>query len=349
MGPTPDIRTIVWERGEVRIIDQTRLPIRLCYRHISRYGELVEAIQKLQIRGAPAIGIAAAFGLVLGLRASRASDADALRRDFDRIAGDFLQTRPTAVNLSAAIRRLEAVLVRNMDKQTDELRALLEEEAMHIYEEDTVVCRAIGHNGASLLRDGWTVITYCNAGALATAGYGTALGCVYAAMEEGKRLHLFVCETRPVLQGARLTAWELQRAGVDVTLICDNMAAWMMKTQQIDCALVGADRIAANGDVANKIGTYSLAIAAREHDLPFYVAAPLSTFDLTMKNGEAIPVEQRDEIEVTHCLGHRIAAPGVKVNNPAFDVTPARLVTSIICEKGIASSPYEKSLAVLAG
>ena len=344
-----ELKTIEWIDGAVKIIDQTQLPNSLDYLTLDSYSSLLEAIKTLQIRGAPAIGIAAAFGVVLGLRATACQTYEEFSKEFERIRQEFIETRPTGANLFNAVHRLEHVMNRNRGRSVQELKDMLLDEALHIYEEDRLRCRKIGRNGAVLLQDGWTVLTHCNAGALATADYGTALGCVYAAVGEGKRISVLVDETRPLLQGARLTAWELQQAGIDTTLICDSMAAWIMKTSGVNCVLVGADRIAANGDVANKIGTYGLAVLAREHGIPFYVAAPISTFDLSLESGTAIPIEEREETEVTEGFGRRIAPAGVKVYNPAFDVTPASLITAIICESGIATPLYEESLSRMAG
>lgn len=338
------IKTVEWVNGSVRLIDQTRLPAELVYLTFNEYPPLLEAITRLRVRGAPAIGIAAAFGVVLGLNASSAKTYDALQQEFENISTQFLHTRPTGVNLSHAMSRLKKILSTHKDKPPDELKGVLEQEAVHLYEEDRTLCRKIGHYGAELIKDGWTVLTHCNAGALATADYGTALGCIYAAVDRGKKIGVYVDETRPLLQGARLTAWELQQAGIEATLICDNMAAWVMKGGRVDCVIVGADRIVANGDVANKIGTYSLAVLAREHDIPFYVAAPTTTFDLSLDNGNAIPIEERDAAEVTEGFGTRTAPQNVNVFNPAFDVTPALLISAIICESGVALQPYDQSL-----
>ena len=347
MSTDPGVKTIEWIDGTVRLIDQTRLPAELVYESFDGYLPLLEAIRTLRIRGAPAIGIAAAFGVVLGMRASSAKTYEALYEEFKSISAHFLRTRPTGVNLSTAIRRLEGILPKNEGKSIGDLKLLLEQEALRMYEEDRTICRQIGRNGAKLIEDGWTVLTHCNAGALATADYGTALGCIYAAAEEGKKISVYVDETRPMLQGARLTAWELKQADIDVTLICDSVAAWVMRTGKVNGVFVGADRIVANGDVANKIGTYNLALLAREHGIPFYVAAPTTTFDLSMAHGGSIPIEERDALEITESFGRRTAPIDVNVYNPAFDVTPAQNITAIICEFGIAHPPYEKSLQKL--
>lgn len=312
-------RTLEWigdERGHLRLIDQTQLPTHLVYRDCRSVEDVWEAIRTLRVRGAPAIGIAAAYGVVLGLQ----SRPDVLAEVCDYLA----TSRPTAVNLFWALDRM-----RRCDP------AQLLSEARAIEEEDRRMCRAIGQHGASLLADGSGVLTHCNAGGLATADYGTALAVIFTAHEQGKRLQVFADETRPLLQGARLTAWELLQRGVEVTLLCDSMAAQVMKEGRIQAVIVGADRIAANGDTANKIGTYGVAVLARAHGIPFHVAAPSSTFDLTLATGAGIPIEQRAAEEVTHGFGRQTAPAGVKVYNPAFDVTPASLIASIITEKGV--------------
>jgi methylthioribose-1-phosphate isomerase len=342
-----EVKTIEWIDGNVRIIDQARLPNRLVYVTLDEYPSVLKAITRLQVRGAPAIGIAAAFGMVLGMRAVHTETYEVFCRKFDRIKREFIAARPTGANVSNALDRLEKIVNGNRHASVREIQDMLLQEALRIYEEDRTTCRNIGRNGAELLKDGWAIVTHCNAGALATADYGTALGCIYAAVEEGKRISVYVDETRPLLQGARLTAWELQRAGIDVTLICDSMAAWVMQTREVNCVLVGADRIAANGDTANKIGTFGLAVSAKEHGIPFYVAAPTSTFDLSLENGTSIPIEERDGTEITRGFGRRTAPKDVKVYNPAFDVTPASFITAIICESGIAIPPYKENLSRL--
>lgn len=320
--------TITWvggTEGFVRLIDQTLLPTRLEYRDCHSVAEVWEAIRTLRVRGAPAIGIAAAYGVVLA--ASRSGSTD-LAKAVEEACSYLATARPTAVNLFWALQR--------MRRATPNLECLLSE-AQAIENEDRQMCRQIGHIGATLIMDGQGILTHCNAGGLATADYGTALAVLFAAAEQGKRFHVFADETRPLLQGARLTTWELQQRGLDVTLICDNMAAQVMKEGRVHAVLVGADRIAANGDTANKIGTYGLALLAHAHGIPFLVAAPSSTFDLNLPTGDAIPIEQRDPREITHGFGKQIVPEGVKVYNPAFDVTPANLITSIITEKGIVS------------
>jgi len=332
------IETISWigeEDGYAELIDQTQLPGR--FEHIECRGieRMWRAIRVLSIRGAPALGIAAAMGLVLGLKTTDAQDSADLIADLREHKAYLETSRPTAVNLFWALQRLERVAMENTDLGVTELRRRLLEEALAIQNEDRHICRQIGHNGADLIESGHTILTHCNAGALATADYGTALAVVYAAKEDGKEISVFADETRPLLQGARLTTWELMQEGIPVTLICDNMAAQVMRESRIDAVIVGADRIAANGDVANKIGTYGLSILAKEHGVPFYVAAPTSTIDMNLNTGDEIPIEQRDAQEVTHWGEHQTAPEGVDVYNPAFDVTPVDNITAIITEKGV--------------
>jgi len=328
-------RTLEWvgdEMGFLRLIDQTQLPLTLAYRDCRTAEDVWEAIRCLRVRGAPAIGIAAAFGVVLGLQ-SRLARFD---KGLDEVCTYLASSRPTAVNLFWALERMrrKGIELRETHTSAAALSGLLRE-ALTIEDEDRRMCRAIGANGAGLIADGSGVLTHCNAGGLATADYGTALAVLFAAHEQGKRLHVFADETRPLLQGARLTAWELMQHGVDVTLLCDSMAAQVMREGRIQAVIVGADRIAANGDTANKIGTYGVAVLAKAHGIPFHVAAPSSTFDLALSSGAGIPIEQRDPREVTHGLGRQTAPEGVKVYNPAFDVTPAELIASIVTEKGI--------------
>jgi methylthioribose-1-phosphate isomerase len=307
------------------------------------------AIRDMTIRGAPAIGVAAAMGVALGAlhAAEPGLDARTLDTQMDEICATLAGTRPTAVNLFWAIDRMKRVYASVAGQPIGEIRRRLVDEALLVREEDIAICRAIGRNGAVLVPDRKTVLTHCNAGALATAGYGTALGVIRAAVEAGKQIDVFADETRPFLQGARLTAWELQQDGIPVTLITDNMAGHFLKSGRIGCVVVGADRIAANGDVANKVGTYSVAVLAKENGVPFFVAAPISTLDLSLASGNAIPIEQRAAEEVTHVFGTRIAPEGTVVENPAFDVTPARYVAAIITEKGVARAPFEESLKKL--
>ena len=340
------------ERTEngVRMIDQRKLPLVETYMECTTPEEVAEAIRDMVVRGAPAIGISAAFGLALG--ASQAIDLpeqafDERLEQLDRLLGG---ARPTAVNLEWALRRLRATAreARANGQDNGTIARLLEDEAERIREEDLAACRAIGRHGASLLPGEANVLTHCNAGGLATAGYGTALGVVRGAVEAGKKIRVLADETRPFLQGSRLTAWELLKDGIETVLIIDASAGSLMRLGEIDLVIVGADRIAANGDVANKIGTYSVAVLARENDLPFYVAAPMSTIDFDCPDGDRIPIEQRDPGEVITPFGVRVAPPGVGVRNPAFDVTPARYVSAIITERGIARPPYTESLAALA-
>jgi methylthioribose-1-phosphate isomerase len=343
---TNNFKTLEWTPDGVALIDQRLLPLREEYRLCRTYDEVADAIRTMVVRGAPAIGVAAAMGIALGVERSRAASLEELRGEFARICDTLAQTRPTAVNLFWAIGRMqhrfEEIAQAGSDLGT--IRAQMQQEALHIQEEDVAACRAMGDYGASLLPAGKTVMTVCNAGALATAGYGTALGVIRSAIRQGNRLDVLALETRPFLQGARLTAWELHKDGIPTTLITDNMAGHFLHSGRVGCVVVGADRIAANGDVANKIGTYSVAVLAKENGVPFYVAAPLSTVDLAIPSGEAIPIEQRAESEVTQIQGIRIAPAGIAVKNPAFDVTPNRYISAIVTEKGIALPPYEKAL-----
>lgn len=337
-------KTIEWGKNGVVMIDQRVLPDKEVYRTFRDYKGVAEAIKKMVVRGAPAIGVAGAFGAALGASKIKAKDVKAFKKEFDRIAAHLASTRPTAVNLFWAIERMRSVVDKNKGLSVPELKKRLIVEAKDIHREDISINRLMGRHGARLLKDGSTVLTHCNAGALATAGYGTALGVIRGAVEAGKEVRVFADETRPFLQGARLTAWELKKDNIDVTLITDSMAGYMMKKGLINAVVVGADRIAANGDVANKIGTYTVALLAKEHKIPFYVAAPLSTIDLKIKDGDRIPIEERDITEVTHMKGKRVAPMGIKVKNPAFDVTPNRLVTAIITEKGVVRRPYKANL-----
>jgi methylthioribose-1-phosphate isomerase len=340
------IETIQWTNDGVVMIDQTRLPLEERYVTCRTYEEVATAIRDMIIRGAPAIGVAAAMGVAIGVL--RASPAD-LDRQVDAICEALARTRPTAVNLFWAIERMKRLYQSMRGQPIEEIRKRLVGEARLIKEEDIAINQAIGRNGAPLVPDGKTILTHCNAGALATAGYGTALGVVRAAYDSGKQVNVFADETRPFLQGARLTVWELQHDGIPTTLITDNMAGHFMKSGRIGCVVVGADRIAANGDVANKVGTYGVAVLAKENGVPFFVAAPISTLDLALASGDQIPIEQRSAAEVTHVFGHQVAPAGTIVENPAFDVTPARYVTAIITEKGVARAPYTESLRALAG
>jgi methylthioribose-1-phosphate isomerase len=322
--------------GHLRLIDQTRLPVELVEVDCFDVEAVWEAIRSLRVRGAPAIGIAAAYGVCLGVRKAIDSDNDTFFSRLDEVSCYLASSRPTAVNLRWAVDRLNRVALHERGRASPRnIRELLLREAHAIAEEDRQICRAIGRHGAALMVDGQGVLTHCNAGALATADYGTALAVFFSAQESGKRLHVYVDETRPLLQGSRLTAWELQQRGIDITLICDSMAAQVMREARVQAVVVGADRIAANGDTANKIGTYGLALLAAAHEIPFYVAAPLSTFDLSIASGDQIPIEQRDPNEITCSFGRRTAPEGIHVYNPAFDVTPARLIRAIVCERGL--------------
>lgn len=336
------VETIEWTGEGVVMIDQTRLPRETAYLTARTYIEVADAIRTMVIRGAPAIGVAAAMGVALG--ALKAQDLDA---EMPTICETLARTRPTAVNLFWAIERMRRVYESSRGLEPAQIRARLISEAQLVREEDIRTNEAIGRNGAPLIPNGKTVLTHCNAGALATAGYGTALGVIRAAFESGKNIDVFAGETRPFLQGARLTAWELQQDGIPTTVITDNMAGHFLKSGRIGCVVVGADRIAANGDVANKIGTYTLAVLAKENNVPFYVAAPISTLDLSLSSGSDIPIEERDASEVTHVGGVRLAPEGILVVNPAFDVTPSRYVTAIVTERGVARAPYNESLSKL--
>lgn len=334
------VRTIEWRNGTVVMIDQRLLPTQEVYRVCRDYREVARGIKDMVIRGAPAIGVAAALGIALGMSHVRRNPA----RAFERICRTFAATRPTAVNLFWAIERMRLAFVRVHDRSTAEIGEALIQEARAIQRADVAANRALGKHGALLIPNQAQVLTHCNAGALATAGYGTALGVVRAAKEAGKRISVLATETRPVLQGARLTAWELKKDRIPATLITDSMAGHFMRLGGVSCVVVGADRIAANGDVANKIGTYTLAVLAKRHHVPFFVAAPTSTIDLSCPRGEKIPIENRDPTEITHVGGRRIAPSGVHVANPAFDVTPHELVTAIISERGVVRAPYKTSL-----
>ena len=335
------VETIQWTDAGVVMIDQTRLPFEKTFVTCRNYEEVAKAIRDMIIRGAPAIGVAAAMGVAIGVLQTEEAGLDA---GFERICQTLAATRPTAVNLFWAIDRMKRRFAEVRHQPLAEIRRTLVNEAQEVKREDIAICEAIGRNGAILVPDNKTVLTHCNAGALATAGYGTALGVIRAAVSAGKKIDVFADETRPFLQGARLTAWELQQDGIATTVITDNMAGHFLHSGRIGCVVVGADRIAANGDVANKIGTYSVAVLAKENGIPFYVAAPVSTFDLTLASGDLIPIEQRSPDEVTHVFGVPVAPESIAAANPAFDVTPARYVTAIVCERGVARAPYEESL-----
>jgi methylthioribose-1-phosphate isomerase len=341
-------KTLEWTDAGVRFIDQTKLPLEETYVTCTTYEEVADAIRDMVVRGAPAIGVAAAMGVALGVRESEANHVAELRRELDHICEVIAATRPTAVNLFWAVRRMKNKFDTLTSLPVPQIKQAMVTEATRMYVEDIAANEAMGRHGAALLPASGGVLTHCNAGALATCGYGTALGVIRAAVEAGKKINVFADETRPFLQGSRLTAWELMKDGIPVTLISDNMSGTIMRSGKIGAVVVGADRIAANGDTANKVGTYTVAILAKEHSIPFYVAAPFSTVDLKTPDGSKIPIEQRSSKEVTHLAGTRIAPEGVKVENPAFDVTPAKYITAIITERGVAKAPFEESLARLA-
>jgi len=338
------VTTIEWRDDHVRMIDQTRLPEELVHLDIDDVDTLAEGIRALRVRGAPAIGIAGAFGLLLGIKDCDEADQDSFFRKLNATADYLNSTRPTAVNLSWALNRMKRVAESNRDKSVAEIKQILKKEALSIWEEDRRTCRLIGKHGQALLEEGSRVLTHCNTGALATADYGTALGVVFAAHEAGKKVSVYADETRPLLQGARLNVWELMNEGIDVTLICDNTAAFVMQKNQVDCCIVGADRIAANGDTANKIGTYNVAVLAEKHGIPFYVAAPYSTIDFELSDGSQIPIEERSSEEITNGFGRRTAPAETKVFSPAFDITPNELISAIVTEKGVIYPPFEANL-----
>ncbi len=346
------VPTIEWEGGldgRAKLVDQTLLPTEFKFIYNDTVEEMWDSIKVLKVRGAPAIGCAAAMGTVLGVRHSEAKTHAEFMQDLKKTTDYLATSRPTAVNLFWALERMLATAQAQPGASVPELKQILLDEAKAIIEEDKAICRQIGQNGAALIKDGDSILTHCNAGGLATADYGTALAVMFAAHEQGKKIHVYADETRPLLQGARITAWELKHAGIDVTLICDNMAGQVMKEGRIDCVIVGADRIAANGDAANKIGTYSVSVLAKHHGIPFYVAAPVSTFDMTLKTGDTIPIEQRDPKEVTHGFGRQTGPDGVHVYNPAFDVTPATHIAGIITERGIIRKPNTDRVADVVG
>jgi len=341
--------TIEWQDDAIVMIDQRKLPGSEIYVSCKTAQEVAKAIKTMVIRGAPAIGVAAAMGIALGMRRSKATGTKQFATEFQKLCDLMAATRPTAVNLFWAIERMKRVFAEAAQGgcSVDEIKQRLDTEARRIHDEDVESCRTMGAFGAELVPDEARILTHCNAGALATAGYGTALGVIRAAAERGKKVAVLADETRPFLQGARLTAWELIKDGIDTTVITDNMAASMMRLGHVDLVVVGADRIAANGDVANKIGTYGVAVLANAHDIPFYVAAPLSTIDLNTADGSKIPIEERNDREVTHVGPHRLTPVGARIRNPAFDVTPAKYVTAIITERGVARAPFHESLAAL--
>ncbi len=341
------VRTIEWRDNRLALLNQNLLPGEIKTEVCSSVEDVRDAIRGMVVRGAPAIGIAAGFGVVLGAQASRARNRRELLEEVQKATERIGSARPTAANLFWALERMTEVLRKSESDDVALLKQLLLREAQSILKEDGETCRQIGVYGAELIKDGDTLLTHCNAGGLATSGYGTALAAMFVAREQGKDIKVFVGETRPLLQGSRLTAWELLQAGIDTTVICDNMAAAVMKEGKINVVLTGADRIARNGDSANKIGTYSLALLAEAHDVPFYIAAPKSTFDMSLESGDQIPIEQRSPEEITVFNGKRIAPEGVTVYNPAFDVTPHHLIWGIITEEGVMTPPYEETLATL--
>lgn len=340
------MRTIEWKEGKVFLIDQRKLPLKFEIINCSTYQEVAEAIKKMKIRGAPAIGVAAAFGMVLAAYSSKAKNYERFIKDMEEAKDCLAHTRPTAVNLFWALDRTMKSITVTTKRDIDllKLKDIILREAKNIEQEDVEINKTMGRYGSLLIKDGDNILTHCNAGTLATVDYGTALGVIRTAFEDGKKIHVYIDETRPILQGARLTAWELMQDKIPFTLITDNVAGFLMLKNKVNLVIVGADRIALNGDVVNKIGTYSLSVLARENSIPFYVTAPISTFDLSLKSGEDIPIEERNPKEVTHILGKQIAPTGVKVFNPAFDLTPNRYVEAIITEKGIIRKPYEKNI-----
>ncbi len=344
MNPST-IRPIRFFNGTCQILDQRLLPTEVVWNKYQDYQAVAEAIRNMVIRGGPAIGVAAAIGAWFGARDIETESSEEFFTEFTEICAQLVATRPTAVNLSWALERMKRFAYANLDRTVLELKIGLEFEALAIAQEDEQRNKKMGCHGEGLIPDGARVLTHCNAGALATAGYGTALGVIRTAVAAGKKVSVVVDETRPFLQGARLTAWELQKDKIPLTLICDNMAGYLMSQGEIDCVIVGADRISANGDVANKIGTYTVAVLAKEHNIPFYVAAPISTIDLSLSDGSQIPIEERDAREITHLKDVQLAPEGIEVRNPAFDVTPNRLVTAIITEHGVAQGDYRKNLA----
>ena len=341
------VKTLSWEEDRVLLIDQTKLPVEKTYVICEDYQAVAGAIKTMIVRGAPAIGVAAAMGMALGALHIETSSYEQFRQQFEEICHVFSKTRPTAVNLFWAIDHMKALVHANSDKSVEELKSLLRTEAVRMGEEDIEINRQIGAMGNELIPEGARILTHCNAGALATAGYGTALGVIRAAHEAGKNIEVFACETRPFLQGARLTAWELKESGIPVTVITDGMAGYAMHKKELSLVITGADCICSNGDVANKIGTYGLSVLAREHRIPFYVAAPLSTINPACGRGEGVSIEERDRTEVTHIAGQRIAPEGVEVWNPAFDITPSKYVSAIITEKGVVRKPYKQNLGKL--
>lgn len=334
------IETIRWINDSIRIIDQTELPEKEIYLNLSYVNELVDAITKLKVRGAPALGIAGAYGMALGIvEVIKTKDYNFLEK-VGEIGKKLIESRPTAVNLKWGVVRVKNIIEMNCDLELSEIKGKALSEAHSILEEDIQHCKLIGKHGSSLVKKNFSILTHCNTGGLATGGFGTALGVLVTAYQQDKQIHVYVDETRPLLQGARLTSWELKKEGINHTLIADNMAGYVMAQKKVDCVIVGADRIAENGDTANKIGTFTLAVLCEKHGIPFYVAAPLSTIDVSAKNGNDIPIEERNPEEITHILGNRIAPRGTIAYNPAFDVTPANMITAIITEKKIYKGPH---------
>ena len=339
------MKPIEWLDNKIRIIDQSKLPGKIVFVELSDYRKVVAAIREMQVRGAPAVGVAAAYGIALGAQKIKADSKDKFISQLNQILQAFSATRPTAVNLFWAIDRMKKIAT-----TTDEIpkiKQALIDEAKRIHTDEETATKRLSQLGAELIKDGFTILTHCNAGPLATAGYGTALGVIKAAKEQGKKIEVIATETRPLLQGARLTAWELMQENIPVTLITDSMAGYFLNRGKVNCVILGADRIAANGDTANKIGSYTLAVLAAENSVPFYVAAPTSTIDLSLASGEEITIEERNPEEVTHIRGISLAPKGVKAANPAFDVTPYRYIKVIITEKGVVSGPYLNSLKML--
>jgi len=338
------IPTIKWINKKIRIIDQTKLPIKFKYIYCKDIKSLWKAIKTLKVRGAPALGVAAAFGVVLGMQSSKAKTSRNFISQLNRAIKYLGSSRPTAVNLFNCLERMRRVAKQHKEESPAKIKKILSKEAINIFQEDRKMCRALSGYGAKLVKKRDVLLTICNAGALATSDFGTALGVMYKAKQQGKKIKVYACETRPLLQGARLTSWELKRDNIDVTLICDSMAASLMQQKKIDKIFVGADRIASNGDTANKIGTYNLAVLAKYHNIPFYVVAPSSSFDLSLSDGRKIPIEQRDKKEILEIYGRRIAAKGIKAYNPAFDVTPHNLISAIITEFGIIRPLYKLNI-----
>lgn len=338
------VKTLYWENGILKLIDQTKLPQEMVYIDCKTKEEVWDAIKVLKVRGAPAIGIAGAYGVVLGIKDSKEIQFDNFIKELEEITSYLAVVRPTAVNLAWALNRMKKIAVNNKGKDIKTIKDLLLKEAKAIHSEDEVMCRAIGKAGASIINSGDTILTHCNAGGLATSGYGTALAVMFYVHEEEKDIHVYVDETRPLLQGSRLTSWELMNAGIDCTLICDNMAATLMQKGLISKIIVGADRVARNGDTANKIGTYNLACLAQIHNVPLYIAVPSSSCDMNINDGSEIPIEERQGHEVRTLKGVTIAPEGVKVYNPAFDVTPGAFITGFITEKGIINAPFGETL-----